>query len=782
MESWEGEFGCLESGDLFRRFCQSTLPGQDVRALFLSPANRYCTDRPAIGRCGPALALLRLFPIRIAFALRPILTLPLLILLPAGLASAQYPGQLAGRVTDAISGLPVENVWVEVLETDLTAVSDGLGEFRIAGLEPGRHRVRVSRLGYETIVRQVEIHNGKTARLALPLAVRPISVDAIRAEAIAPHGQPGEPGVIFISRETIESSGAHTAAELLDGYAGLIVQPRGPVGAQTISIRGSSADQVLVLLDGAPLNNPLTGEADLSTVPAAGIESITVLKGSHSARFGAGAQAGTVLIESRVESPPFTAGIETGSLGTWAAGTEAAGGSQLRWAAGAHVRTVDGNFTFRQPDVLGGGMTARTNSSLKETSAHTALSGVVGANTLRVRASYAQLDRGIPGTSFLPTPTATEDLTRWNAQAGWERLFPTTRLTAHAHALWQRNTFADPGPPIGPAYDSRSDGSAWGGRISGEFSGAGLVRSLAAGLELNQLSVESTELDPSSVQARFDYGVFVSGRFAPFGAAPAPRLIAALRLDRDDLGRAWWVSHELTVSAGRGPASFHLKHASSFRPPSFGDQFFREGVQVAANPELRAERVPAELSLATVLRGRLTGWADARLSIEAYTADVRDMIIWAPDFRFVWSPRNFDVRRRGLDLEAEVTLPRHSLTISAGYGLARIVYDRPGPDTVQVMYRPRHSAGMSASWSPANWDLSVGANYVGKRYPVPAPLNALDPYWTIGLRMRHRFAAGAWQLVPSLSVDRLFDNEDSLIFGYPEPGRIIRLAIEAQPR
>jgi hypothetical protein len=35
--------------------------------------------------------------------------------------------------------------------------------------------------------------------------------------------------------------------------------------------------------------------------------------------------------------------------------------------------------------------------------------------------------------------------------------------------------------------------------------------------------------------------------------------------------------------------------------------------------------------------------------------------------------------------------------------------------------------------------------------------------------------------VPTLAVDRLLNNDDSLIFGYPEPGRTLRLEIAARP-
>src|SRR5690606_40164290 len=90
----------------------------------------------------------------------------------------------------------------------------------------------------------------------------------------------------------IERSGARTAGDVIRAVPGAVVRATSPGGPQTVSIRGSGEDAVLVLVDGVPLNDPVTGEADLSTVPAGAIESVAVLPGAQSARYGARAEAG----------------------------------------------------------------------------------------------------------------------------------------------------------------------------------------------------------------------------------------------------------------------------------------------------------------------------------------------------------------------------------------------------------------------------------------------------------------------------------------------------------
>ena len=711
-----------------------------------------------------------------AIALARPMAAALFLLITPSLATAQYPGELMGRVTDAITGEPVESVLVEVLGSGLTTLSDGRGEFRIRGLEAGRHSVRLTRLGYEPQSLEVEVRNGEASRLTVRLGASPVPIDEIRTEAALA----AAPGVISIPREEIEARADLTAGTLLEGRPGVLVQRRGLAGPQTVSIRGGSADEVLVLLDGAPLNDPLTGEADLSTIPASQIESITVLAGSQSARYGPGAAAGAVLIESRATAPPFGARLETGSLGFWSGSAETSGRVLgLSWSAGGNLRTIDGAFEYETP-ASGEGTQSRLNSDVSEGSAFAAASGDLGGGALRIRGGYTQLDRGIPGPSFAPTPAARENLSRWRGQAGWERLHGRVSLSMQIHGLVQTVRFVDPDPPIGLPYDSKTDALALGGRFTSGISLNGIVESLSGGLELRRQRYESAALADPAPDGRLDFGAFVGGEISPRSAS-SPRLVAAFRLDRDDLTRNWYATHELTLTAAAGPMAFHVRQASSFSPPSFGDQFFREGVAVEPNLNLRAERIPNDLSAGTSIEGGVGSLAVGRLALDAYTADVKDMIIWSPDFRFVWSPRNFDVKRRGIDAQGQLDFTEHNVSVSATYSLTRVTYDRPGDDTVQVIYRPLHSGSLATSWRPARWDLSADVRFVGKRYPVPAPLNALDPYWTLNLRVRRGFSAGGWEIIPTLAVDRLLDNEDSLIFGYPEPGRLIRFEINAQP-
>ena len=87
----------------------------------------------------------------------------------------------------------------------------------------------------------------------------------------------------------------------------------------TISIHGSDANQVLVLMDGSRLNNPQTGEVDLSEIPFNEVEKVEVVRHGNTAVYGSGAYAGVVNFKTsqKVESGYVAIESEAGSFSTY---------------------------------------------------------------------------------------------------------------------------------------------------------------------------------------------------------------------------------------------------------------------------------------------------------------------------------------------------------------------------------------------------------------------------------------------------------------------------------
>jgi outer membrane cobalamin receptor len=580
-----------------------------------------------------------------------------------------------------------------------------------------------------------------------------------------------------VGRAQIEASGARTAADVVERVPGVVVRGSGPTGAQTASIRGSGADEVLVLVDGVALNDPVSGEADLSAVPASAVERVTVLPGARTARYGPRAQAGVVLIETRAAEARQALELSAGSLGEWsgAAETGVARG-RTAWSAGGHLRRIGGGFDYRR-DVNDPTVVRRTNDDLDEWSAFGAVSSAVAGGELRARGGWDALRRGLPGTGHTPSPEAREEMGRGRASLAWRRVGERTTVSALASGAAQRVRFADPAPPFGLAYDDTTRVRT--GDVRGEaerwVSETGLVRTFGGGIDAGAQHVDAGALGAGAPRTRTDFGAFAHAAGGVSVARVPVSLSAEGRLDRDGITRDWFASRALTAGTQLGALHLQIANRSSFSPPSLGDQFFREGVGVVPNPALRPERVPNEWEMSSSLAASAAG-ADLALAASGYTGDVKGMIVWLPDFAFRWSPRNVDVARRGVDLRAEASLPAARVRIAGAWSIARITYILDGRDSgIQVAYRPGHSGLVTAAWAPGAWRAELAARYTGLRYPAPSKVNALPGFWSADLGVSRGWRLGRWDATSALTVDRIFDEKQSLIAGFPEPGRRVRI-------
>ena len=132
-----------------------------------------------------------------------------------------------------------------------------------------------------------------------------------------------------IDRKTLERSQGKGLGELLTEQAGIHVNgSANTVGTnQDLYFRGASTGNVLVLLDGVPVNDPsqINTYFDLNHLQTDQVERIEILKGAQSTLWGSNAMAGVINIITRkagnkVFSP--TLSLSQGSYGTtrWNAG------------------------------------------------------------------------------------------------------------------------------------------------------------------------------------------------------------------------------------------------------------------------------------------------------------------------------------------------------------------------------------------------------------------------------------------------------------------------------
>jgi len=113
--------------------------------------------------------------------------------------------------------------------------------------------------------------------------------------------------VTVLTRKELQELPGVTVADKLHNVNGLDLRSRGPHGVQTdIGLRGSSFDQVLVLINGIKLNDAQTGHHVMNLpIDLESIDRIEIHFGSASRVFGQNAFAGAINIITKISDDDF---------------------------------------------------------------------------------------------------------------------------------------------------------------------------------------------------------------------------------------------------------------------------------------------------------------------------------------------------------------------------------------------------------------------------------------------------------------------------------------------
>jgi hypothetical protein len=216
--------------------------------------------------------------------------------LPQGASSQEpIPGSIQGRLW-AEDGTPVRSVLVRVFRAGSEtasggAESDELGYFHVEPLSPGSYLLEISRLGFETQTREVELSPGQRAYedfvlVAVVLEVEGISVEAERSrERIRFEDEAGVTVRELAAREIKGIPGLAEADPLraIEVLPGVITTSD---FSSAFNVRGGSADQNLILLDGVPVFNPTHLGGFFSVFNGDMINRAELQSGGFPARFG----------------------------------------------------------------------------------------------------------------------------------------------------------------------------------------------------------------------------------------------------------------------------------------------------------------------------------------------------------------------------------------------------------------------------------------------------------------------------------------------------------------
>ncbi|WP_245729165.1 SusC/RagA family TonB-linked outer membrane protein [Niabella drilacis] len=255
---------------------------------------------------------------------------------------------VTGIVTDSKTGQPLAGVTITVVGTNIAALTDTTGAYRVA-VDSRADRLTFSSIGYTE--QRVPIAG---AQLNVRLVPEITNLDNVVVIAYGTRRKTDLTGAVTaITAKDFQKGNIASSEQLLQGkVAGLQVTSGGGAagGGSKIRIRGAASlnasNDPLIVIDGVPVEgNSVSGSANLlNTINPNDIESISILKdASATALYGSRATNGVMIITTKKGAsgkPRFNFNTR-GSLGVVAKKIDVLSGDQIR-----DIVNASGNNTY----------------------------------------------------------------------------------------------------------------------------------------------------------------------------------------------------------------------------------------------------------------------------------------------------------------------------------------------------------------------------------------------------------------------------------------------------
>lgn len=543
-----------------------------------------------------------------------------------------------------------------------------------------------------------------------------------------------------LRREDLETIYSQNVTKSLDRLPSVSVSDYGSLGAlKTIKLRGSTAEQVLVLMDSRPINNPRSGQPELHQIPVDTIEKIEVIKGPASSVYGSSAIGGVVNIITKAPSKKPKTVIESG-FGSFKAFHESFSNS-------ATIKEFGYFFNYTYDSSLG----HRDNSQYRSHNWTTKLDYRVSeSNKLFFNAGYFEDEAGTPGTVSAPDLDDFQFDFKDYLDMGWSaEIFDGANIKLRGYQDVERMEFVE-------SYNPLRKNSA---------------RSKVRGV---MFQYNQRFLDFYKIIAGFD------GKDNKINSSTAgkhryvvrsPFLQNEISIGKDwnlNLGARWDdysnFKKESTQNAGvafkfSDYGKLRVNYAKGFRAPTFNDLYWPSSGSSSGNPNLCPEK-------GWTYEGGFDIEYPNGLEITAtyFTSRMKDLISWARGDDRIWRPSNVNSARiDGLEFKTVILLAE-CLKMDFGYSyLNALDVNRDK----YLTYRAKNKFDFGLDYRFKELDVRIWGQSLGRRYDDVSNSQMLKEdlimYFDASYRINNN-------LTTFISIDNMFNKKYQRVLGYPMPG------------
>ncbi|MEF8817527.1 MAG: carboxypeptidase-like regulatory domain-containing protein [Salinibacter sp.] len=203
-------------------------------------------------------------------------------LLVESLEAPAPTGRIAGSVVDATTGEPLPDANVLLADAETGTATDAAGQFAVAPVRTGRHRLVVTYVGYTTAIDSVRVPPGGRDTVRVALARDVLETDPIIVDGLQRRLPSAGLGASTVDAAALQEPAGQGTPDVLRRVGQRVgVSLNRPLAE--VHVQGGNNGEHVTLLDGVPVRKPVSVGRLLSAFSPQALERVTV----HKAGFGA---------------------------------------------------------------------------------------------------------------------------------------------------------------------------------------------------------------------------------------------------------------------------------------------------------------------------------------------------------------------------------------------------------------------------------------------------------------------------------------------------------------
>ncbi len=585
-----------------------------------------------------------------------------------------------------------------------------------------------------------------------------------------------------ISKRDIEKENPRQISEMLNREPGIYIKDYGgPGGMKTISLRGTSSQQTLVLIEGMKFNNVQSNTLDFAVIPVAFLQSVDIIRGGSSAIFGGSSVGGTINFNLQTGKEKLNIKAGAGSFQEYSGSISGSYNSdKLPLNFAVDYINSKGNYPFKVNQFGTDKEYTRENADFGNLNLMFSTLFESDNWLMKFITMGRFTQKGSPGPvlmGYIEPNDAQLSENEADVIIKAEKQIANGLFSAGVMYRYNYQNYYDTDSPDALRGDTNSVFKTNDVQLKIQYSKQYNTIKLIYGLDGEFTGLSGDFLQPSTGNyvSRVQTGIYARTVFTALDNEKInlPIQIAARYDYYTDVEDSPGGLAALSLLLKKINFSVKTQFAYNYRPPSFNEMYYLN----YGTTDLKPER-STSFNLTVAYSPRLFNF-----ELNGFLINTRDQIIAVPKTPLTWSAQNMaSVLSRGVEFIINAGIINDNLHLGASYTLQSVIDNNKNSETYgnQVIYVPQEMLTAKISSKFEGFYLGLNANYSGFTYFLPENIytSVIPAYLLLNFNFSKNISLNGSVLTIKFDILNILDKQYVVIKNYPMPGRIFRLGLE----